>query len=310
MANKYNPELDTIKISKRLGKELQKPEFSDDWQKDITGILSNLGLLEKQAEIYTSQQIRAMRGSTSDIFLPVRQGLDLIEKETGISIKGNLGESLENRQRLIASQILPYITDGNVLDFGCGTGLVAKYIREAKLVENPDLDIKFMSADVLDYRDQSIKDLEDIFPFYQIVGENIPEIKVKIRNLFATNVFHHCFEPHRVNSIVKNLGDMMEVDGIFTVIETTSTIDSPEALHNQRNKILRIDGYYNKGLNNPNIPVPGGFRTTSQWVQQMEVVGFELLHREELGVDQPLVPDWHNLMVFRWTGVPKLIRTR
>jgi SAM-dependent methyltransferase len=306
----YNPELDTAIISKILGKELQKQEFSYTWEKDIVGILSNLGLSEKQAEMYAAQQIRGMRKSEKDIFLPVRQGLELIEIETGISIKGNLGESLEDRQRLIANQILPFITDGEVLDFGCGTGLVAKYIREAKLAENPELDIKFSSADVLDYRDKSMKDLEELFPFYQIIGDDILEIKTKMRAIFATNVFHHCFQPHRVKYILENLGNMMEVGGRFVMIETTSTIDSPKALHDQRNKILRIDGYYNKGLNNPNIPVPGGFRTTSQWVQQMEAVGFRLLHREELGVDQPLVPDWHNLMVFEWTGVRKIIRNR
>jgi hypothetical protein len=41
------------------------------------------------------------------------------------------------------------------------------------------------------------------------------------------------------------------------------------------------------------IPVPGSYETSDGWVARLEHSGFKVDRVTQLGIDQPLIRDWH-----------------
>lgn len=178
-------------------------------------------------------------------------------------------QKLSDRSELIATQVSAHLTGKNLLDFGCGDGLVGLRLGMDNFTAS--------SHDVADYR---LNRGERFTSNWDDLG------RLSFDSTLAVAVFHHCDDPdleiERLANITRRL----------VVIE--SVIDSAMPWEIQ----ALVDWIYNRGLHpGAQIPVPGNFRTVEGWSETFQRHGFTVHHIEDLGIDLPIVPEHHVLFV-------------
>jgi hypothetical protein len=105
-------------------------------------------------------------------------------------------------------------------------------------------------------------------------------------HVLLLTVLHHSDDPIQVMSEALRLANQSVI-----IIESVYFNE----LHKQVNKFF--DWFYNRVLNNPQINVPFNFLTPNAWPILFEQLGGKVTHMKHLGIDEPLVPEWHTLYV-------------
>jgi len=250
-----------------------------------------------------------------------RRGYELLAHnilhDSGIS-EEQVAEALSGRAEMVYRQIRPFIKGHRVLDFGCGDGKIG-----ARLAQD-GYDVTL--ADV--YKNSNIDTLGlEFIGFGQ--GQELPDKKKYDTTLLLT-VLHHSDNPIKT---LETAVDRTRDDGRVIVIESvygvgphigdptwshasTQITDNFKQLspEQQRRSNIFFDHFYNRVVHYSPLPrekvnVPFNFRQPLLQVDPIELLEegwINLFHRaglkpagrfEYLGIDQPVVPEYHTLHV-------------
>lgn len=194
----------------------------------------------------------------------------------GIALERVLGE----RSEKVYEQIEPYIgKNSTVLDIGCGDGKIGYIISLEKNSEVELLDVK-------DYNKTPL-------PLEIYDGTVIPRQSNSFDHVLLLTVLHHTDDPVTVMKQALRVAKKNVI-----VIESVYFEKIP--FHKGVNKTL--DWFYSRVLNDPEINVPFNFLTPTAWVAIFEKLGGNVTRIEYLGLDQPLVPEYHALYVVEKQG--------
>jgi 2-polyprenyl-3-methyl-5-hydroxy-6-metoxy-1,4-benzoquinol methylase len=202
-----------------------------------------------------------------------------------------LSDAFDVRADRIVGQVLPLLTFSDVLDWGCGDGAVAQRLS--------DRGYTVQCLDVVDFRRAGCG-----LPFTRY-DESVPATGLpKCDTVLVLTVLHHASNPGRT------LRDLLStLPRQVIVIESVPELDAPEwrSLEAQFRGILQyeycglVDWVYNRVIHS-DIHVPFNYMRRSGWRQFFEVAGYDCDHDTELGLDQPLAPEWHVLQRYVRTG--------
>ena len=210
-----------------------------------------------------------------------------------------ISKGLQNRADLIVEQIKPHLRDGSVCDFGCGDARVAKEISDGWEVVVSDV-----------YRHDNV--LETGLEFSYLDQNSKSEYETEsFDNTLALTVYHHCDDPKFVldetSRITKKGGRLIAIESVFGIgddlISGNKVVEKYVRLSSDEQRLVNIffDHFYNRIVHYSDdsenkVNVPYNFNTPSGWQKEFEKrrFGVEIIH---LGIDQPIVPEYHVLIV-------------
>ena len=214
----------------------------------------------------------------------------------------HLRGGLAGRSARIFAQIQPHLMGPSILDYGCGDGEVGRRIS--------DLGYMVSLCDIMDYRSEAAHRLP-----WRLLEPNTGEglSNVDLDSLLLLTVLHHCENPESTLILVKSLRPkrIITIESVYDVsadevfrgayIETCGTTDARTWLHLQKDEQFCYacfwDWFYNKVVNS-GVVVPYNFSRPDVWRDRFGMIGYDEANRVYLGIDQPLVPEFHVLQVF------------
>ncbi|MBU0530439.1 MAG: class I SAM-dependent methyltransferase [Candidatus Aenigmatarchaeota archaeon] len=220
-------------------------------------------------------------------------------------IEREISHKLEKRAQMIYNQIKPHVIGKSILDLGCGDGMVGEFLRRDRF--------SVVISDIYKHPNTSKSDLEfkTLHP-----KKNIPFDDNSFDTTLVLTVFHHSVNP------IKTLTEAHRVTkpgGRVIVIESVYDVDGKELSENEKNNInnylslnkdqqitanIFFDHFYNRIIHYNQDPemkvsVPFNFNTPEGWRKLFETNGFKQENVIHLGVDRPLVPEYHTLHILR-----------
>jgi SAM-dependent methyltransferase len=200
-----------------------------------------------------------------------------LHRSVGRTVGSALARGLRGRAEKIADQLAPYIPrKSSILDMGCGSGEVAEILTRKQ-------GVVVTLTDVVDYNKTEL-------PFIQFDGKTLPFADNTFDVVNLATVLHHAVDPI---TAFKEAVRVCKEGGIITVIESVYF----NGMHKAFNRVA--DWLYNNVFNDPRISVPWNFMTPGAWNLFFREMGTEVFVTKQLGLDQPLVPEWHTLFVLR-----------
>ena len=186
------------------------------------------------------------------------------------------------RVHVIYEQVIPYLKDiSTVLDYGCGSGMLAEMIKRNLRLNVTGLDIRNFLAEGVS------------IPFHFLSRGDTAESIGMYDCVVATNVLHHDEDNEYL------IQDLTKVaTRRLVIIETVSETDTPEVAEKDWGRMFANDVLWNRFFNSADIPVPGTYEIPSNWIKRFERYGWKCIHSEDLGIDQPTIQDRHHLLVF------------
>ncbi len=198
---------------------------------------------------------------------------------------------LANRAQTMFNQIKPHLSGHQVLDLGCGDGkigeMIAKQGRQVVL------------ADV--YENGNISNIELPFVFTK-QNSKLPFEDNFFDTTIVLTVLHHSNDPAEViteaRRVTKNCGHIIVIESVYGIAGYSKTLNEEE----QRLANVFFDHFYNRVIHysefeENKVNVPFNFQTPKMWKTFFERYGLRQIKMENLGFDQPTVPEYHTLHV-------------
>ncbi|HLC19570.1 MAG TPA: methyltransferase domain-containing protein [Candidatus Nanoarchaeia archaeon] len=265
------------------------------------------------------RRIRPIQGSTEpspefsaeDIVNDVRFGSEkLYEEATHIKLKWfgyirNVQKARAGRAQTVYSQIAPHV-QGTVLDIGCGDGQIGKRLADAGH--------EVVLADV--YKNPNIDSTGLEFILFE-QGEPVPDTRQYDTTLLLT-VMHHSNDPietlRDAKERTKRGGRIVIIESVYGIgshIQEPSYGEPADSIskefkaltaEQQRCATLFFDHFSNRVVQYSDEPskkinVPYNFRKPLEWKEIFESMGLHQTYFVHLGMDQPVVPEYHTLHV-------------
>lgn len=208
-----------------------------------------------------------------------------------------LSQRLDERAEKVYSQIEQYLPKkGSLLDLGCGDGRIGKLIADRKGLE-------VTLADVYRHQDIGRTGLE--FVIVKPDG-SIPAEDKKYDAVLESTILHHSNNP--INTIqegkrvTKNDGKIIVIESVYGRKDDTDF--GKLSTEKQRLACVFFDHFYNRIMHYNEDPakkvnVPRKFNTPSGWEGIFKQNGLKQEAVRYLGIDQPLVPEYHVLYVLK-----------
>jgi ubiquinone/menaquinone biosynthesis C-methylase UbiE len=214
----------------------------------------------------------------------------------------DLLESMQARQDIIFDQVKGYVKGPKVLDLGCGSGTIGKYLSEEHDVTLADV-----------YRDTKMDSID--LPFVQFVqGENVP-LEDEFDTTLLLTVLHHSIDPEKTLKEAKRLtragGRIVILESVYGIpddIQEMNAYTNKEitdrfkrlTTEEQRLVTAYFDHLFNRIIDytpNPMLKVscPYNFNTPDGWAEILKKLDIKETVREYLGVDQPLAEIYHTI---------------
>ena len=196
---------------------------------------------------------------------------------------------LERRIDIMYGEIVGFVGESPVLDYGCGSGGIGQLLR------NAGHEVDF--ADIYKHRDIP-KDAK----FYDLSKK--PDIPQKYQRLLLLTVAHHSNTPIQT---LENTASLLVSGRELVIIKSVYGVhkrDTPfERLNDEQQwkAAAFIDHFGNRFLLDRVHPinVPYNYQTPPQWKRSVEALGLERRVHLDLRVDIPVVPEYHTLDVFK-----------
>ena len=223
-----------------------------------------------------------------------------LEKGVIAQIKNGLMQRAENIYHLIE----PFV-EGTVLDIGCGPGEIAQLIHNKKR-------IPVYLTDVIDT--QLRKSFAPHLPFkLKDDGGTLPYENNQFDTSLLITALHHCNKPllelEQACRVTK--GNIVIIETIYGVekkdtspevyAKAPSFYDKFHSLNQeqQRKYGTFLDWFLNKMIIGNEVNCPYNFNTPQKWEDIFDHMGLNVVHKKMLGIDQPVVPEYHILYVVR-----------
>lgn len=214
-------------------------------------------------------------------------------------------QKLEGRAKVIFNQINQHLIPGSILDLGCGDGNVSELLAKDGY--------RIVLSDI--YKNSNIDSTGLEFRQVRQSGD-IPAYDNEFDNSLALNVLHHCSNPLKTLSelyrITKNNGRVLIIESVYAVDGTRLSFEMKKELqvflhlNSKQQRMINIffDHFYNRLINyseNHSVKanIPFNFNTPERWEKIFNDRGFiqeKVLH---LGMDQPIVPEYHTLHILK-----------
>lgn len=195
-----------------------------------------------------------------------------------------LTQKVDNRSEIIFNQVAPYLKNlsGKVIDWGTGDGQVAQMLHEK-------LGLDITGVDVRDFKAGHVT-----IPIILFDGHHLDVRKAHYDGALLTNVLHHEKDNEK---IIKEL--TRTVRNVLVILETVPTGDTDAEQRRDFERTFLNDVLWNRYFKNADIPVPGTYETSKDWIARFEKWGWKLSVMKDFGYDQPTVRDVHHLFVFK-----------
>jgi SAM-dependent methyltransferase len=252
----------------------------------LLGICRELGFREEQAHEFCSltwTMVAQFDGTTE---AKIRAAFD------ATAAPGTLEAALRKRAANMANQVRNHVVGPRLLDIGCGDGMVAWSLRD-----------RFSEAMLLDVSRYLGPEVN--LPFRTSVeGKPLPVTTSYDTSLLLT-VLHHAADPLFLWSEVRRVTSH-RIIAIESVIGVPKTGSAPSALRaldyeSQRKYASFVDWLYNRVFHS-GVPVPYNYRRPAEWNALFSCDGWSVRSSEDLGIDQPVVPEHHFLFVVERSG--------
>lgn len=199
--------------------------------------------------------------------------------------------SYEKRAMIICNQIKNYIIGGEIADFGCGDGLVSYFSNNLYFPK-----YKFDLYDIQNYLDARVKLI-----FNNIVERKELDTIDKYDTVLVLTVLHHANDPINVLKNVINICKkrIIIIESVYGLTSFDHNIYSPLYgldINLQIKYAIFWDWFYNRVIHD-NVSVPYNFQTPQNWEEVFKKYNLDIIHKENLGVDQKIVPEHHYLFV-------------
>lgn len=277
------------------------PDVAEDIYITLLAVLDHLGVSTEKSKEYINQGLKLAKNYQS-LSEYEEQAHNLLE-QTGVTQK--ISVKLAGRTATIYNQIQPHLAHGSILDLGCGDG------KTGQLLVGEGY--KIVLADI--YKDPNIDHTGLEFRMFG-QGDAIPAATDEFDNCLALTVFHHSDDP---KELIKELKRVTKNNGRVVVIESVYGVDGFQLSKQDRQELrsyarldaeqqrmvnIFFDHFYNRVINYSNDPlkkanVPYNFNTPDGWKKIFEENGLKQEKVIHLGVDQPIVPEYHTLHVLR-----------
>ena len=252
-------------------------------QRDFSILLQEIGLSEADTDTTIKKLFDLLEEDISQavfeekfkafIFAQNVEGKPFTEAFEALQVK---------RSERIYSEVADFIqSDGKVLDFGCGNGLVGQLLHDRK-------GLKVEGCDVVVYKGKDVN-----IPVHKFDGYHLEVPDGTFETGYANSVLHHDIDPNKAIEEISRV-----VSKRFILIEDTLQGETEEekALHAKK---LFIDDYiYNRLLVDGDIPVPAQYRTSAQWVELFSALGWKLPQSDELGWSKILPSIFRERFIF------------
>jgi ubiquinone/menaquinone biosynthesis C-methylase UbiE len=176
------------------------------------------------------------------------------------------------RAKMNFENMKSYIIGEKILDLGAGDGLLA-------------LEIKKFSKEVLliDILDYNQTDLPIIL--YNPEGK-LPLADNEVDTTILYTVLHHSSDPMHL------IEEAMRVTKHRLIIKEAY-------IENEINRMTNsfFDWFYNRVVGDEDINVPLNFLKVSGWQKIIESYGFDIIETKYMGIDEPLVPEYHIFII-------------
>ncbi|MFC1647708.1 class I SAM-dependent methyltransferase [Patescibacteria group bacterium] len=264
----------------------------------LVNVLANLEVDAMDAHEISALCIQIAKQSQNVIDYE-RSARELFE---GRNLESNIQKKFKDRAKLIQEQVLPHLLfPGNVLDLGCGDGGVGK------LIAAKGFDVQL--ADVYEHPQAMRTGLKhDLLK----EGERLPYEDGSFYNIILALVLHHSDDP---DFLLREAKRILKPEGKIILIESeygikaegidAKLVKEAEFFLNLNDTMQRFsnayfDHLYNRILHYSDDPsqkvnVPCNFDTPEGWKQRIEKAGLEQEKFIQLGLDHPIVPEWHTL---------------
>ena len=226
-----------------------------------------------------------------------------ILEQAGVTEK--IQDHLSDRAEKIYDQIKPFLVGNTALDLGCGDGKIGTILAKkgfqttlADVYKNPN--VEKTGLEFIDLNQ----------------GQDVP-LQKQYDNVLLLTVMHHSDDPIKTLREAKRLSReriiiIESVDGISPNIEETFDYGIQSKKESQRFKLLNqeeqrlvnifFDHFYNRVLHyssniESKVNVPFNFNTPKEWSRIFRENQLTQLAVQYLGVDQPIVPEYHTLHI-------------
>jgi SAM-dependent methyltransferase len=193
---------------------------------------------------------------------------------------------MDERAKVIHSEIKEYLLGDSLADIGCGSGVVSWLSR--------DNFTDILLYDEINYLDPKVK-----LPFVNIPsGSSFPLDRSFDCTLLLT-VLHHAEHPLKLLQDVWKCTKqrLIIIESVFD-ISPSQLLSSPSesGQYSQFINAIFCDWFYNRVLNQ-NVHVPYNFDTPDNWCKTFEELPAIISHKKDLGIDINIVPEHHYLFV-------------
>ena len=269
-----------------LGEIVQDPEVRRYIEKTLQSVLTTIG-----ASLPSALTQRVL---TSAKELP----LERYEQEghEGLhDIPGLIARHLVGRARLAYEQISPYLQGGTLLDLGCGDGKIGHLAAEEGR--------KVMLADV--YKHPNIDETGLEFHCFG-QGEAVPLDDATVDTTLLLTVLHHSDNPvqtlREAQRVTKPGGNIIVIESVYGIRDNSPFGKLTEEQLRRVN--IFFDHFYNRVLHyspdpKSKVNVPYNFNTPEGWRTIFAQQGLDQMAYVLLGIDQPVVPEYHTLHVLK-----------
>lgn len=280
----------------------------------LTMVLENLGAVNPSE---TAKKIWCL-AETETKLSTYEQAANAFLKKRGV-LPEQVQAALCGRTELVYRQIKPYINGPNILDIGCGDGNIG-----ARLSQDG---FEVTLADV--YKHPNIDTLK--LPFVQFSQDNAIPTREKYNTTLLLTVLHHSDDPLKtLDDAIKrtrNGGNLVVIESVYGVDKgardpTWSTLSRQRtnqfrdlSKEQQLKANIFFDHFYNRIIHyseneKQKVNIPFNFRQPLRLIEPKELLeegwenifyekGLKSVHFEYLGIDQPVVPEYHTLHILK-----------
>lgn len=276
---------------------LSDPILAEHIRETLATIFSHLDV-EKPSADKLSTAVLELAGSRDQADYE-RLGHQLLAHEELVDA---FPEKLTGRAARVFEQIAPHVCGTKLFDYGCGDGKVgALFQRNGKEV---------LLADV--YKHENVEQSGSSFLLLN-QDERLELSDNAFDSTLLVTVLHHSDDPKGTLAealrVTRSGGRVILIESVYGIEKAQHADADPFVAafirlssEHQRRANMFFDHFYNRLVHYSDeeaskVNVPFNFQSPSGWKSLAESLGAKELHVEFLGVDQPMVPEYHTLHV-------------
>lgn len=286
-----------VQLKEDIQKILKNEEVRDEVKQACLSMLLRLDLGEEAAESMWNHLLVSLVdvADLPEVETQLRDFCANLKTRSGELFPQTLAQLFRARAKLLASSLTPHIagTSERIIDYGAGSGLIARELHELIKVKIEGFDTKPQVSPVRG--DRGIPVEETAKDTIQAGGDRYG-IGIIIDTL------HHDKTPERIIEELTRL-----VTHKILMVETVLVESLFEKVDRNKNILFFKDYVLSRILAGHNMPVPGNYDTAEGWEARFDPFGWDLVESKGIAEEHPLLGNNHHLFVFERKKLDSLL---